>query len=75
MPIIALNHSLNEALTHCTSSCRQRANTGQTFLAKSLYLSFFLNSSGAIAPRLSNNDPCTSNCGKLILAREFTKSD
>jgi hypothetical protein len=25
------------------------------------------NKSGAIAPRLSNNDPCTSNCGKLIL--------
>jgi hypothetical protein len=25
-----------------------------------------LNNSGAIAPRLSNNDPCTSNRGRLI---------
>jgi hypothetical protein len=33
------------------------------------------NKSGAIAPRLSNNDPCTSNCGKLILAApELTRS-
>ena len=58
---------------HSAGSCRQRANTGQTFLAKSLYLSFSLNRSGAIAPRLSNNDPCTLNCGKLILAGQSTK--
>src|SRR5260221_2983694 len=48
-------------------SRRQLANTGQIFLANSLYLSPSENKSGAIAPRLSNNDPCTSNCGKLIL--------
>jgi hypothetical protein len=41
-------------------------DTDQIFRAKSLYLSLSVNKSGAIAPKLSNNDPCTSNCGKLI---------
>src|SRR5206468_13002007 len=53
---------------------RGKTSSGQTFLAKSLYLSFSSNRSAAIDPRLSNSEPCVSNFGRLIDAADFRES-
>src|SRR5271166_7060736 len=52
---------------------RWPASSGQTFVAKSLYLYFSSNRSAAIDPRLSNREPCASNFGRLIDAADCWK--
>jgi hypothetical protein len=69
-------------MTLCTSevpswvetSLNLKLSEGGFHATTLVYFRLSANNSGAIAPRLSNNDPCTSNCGKLILvAHEPTK--